>query len=227
MICLFCGQIRKGKTSLMTYCGIRNAQDTEKRQKMRAACKSLAARGFKVSTDKYALYSDYNIHYDNYHGEIINAQKINPLDIGSTLFIRPHSTLLISETQGYFNARRALTFTPKQALFFQTSGHFGVDIFLDCQDIETVDKTIRNLATIIEVKEKKIFDKAGKLTDYADARNFSRIEWKVIEYSGALFFDKQKGKEKIYKSNFNVFDCYNSFERFDNFLPIEKNQIII
>lgn len=227
MIKLYCGDIRAGKTSLMTYQGILNALNAEKRAKMRAACKSLSARGFAVCADKYALYADYNIVYDNMHGDVLRAQKINPLEIGRSVFIRPHSTLLISEFQGYFNARRSMSLEPKTALFFQTSGHFGVDLYLDCQDIDNVDKVIRNISHITKVHNRTVYDARGKVTDYADARNFSRIIWNITEYENAAEFDGGKGHNKTITADFNIFDCYNSFERFDNFLPTNKDDILI
>lgn len=227
MIYLFCGDIRAGKTSLMTYKGILNALNPEKRAKMRAACKSLTADGFEVNGDKYALYSDYNIIYDNMHGDILMSTKINPLEIGESVFIRPHSTLLISEFQGYFNSRRSMALEPRQALFFQTSGHFGVDLYLDCQDIDNVDKVIRNISKIIKVTRRTVYDARGKVTEWANSRNFSKIVWDTIEYESAANYDIKKGKLKTVTAPFNVFECYNSFERFENFLPKDKTKKII
>ena len=227
MIYLFCGDIRAGKTSLLTYLGILNALNAEKRAKMRAACKSLIADGFDVSTEKYALYADFNVTYDNMHGDILRAKKIDPLEIGSSVFIRPHSTLLISESQGYFNARRSMFMTPKQALFFQTSGHFGVDIYLDCQDIENVDKVVRNISKIIQVHGRTVYDGRGRVTSWADSRDFTKIVWNITEYESAAAFDKGKGRARSIVSPFNIFDCYNSFERFNNFLPDKKEIKIV
>lgn len=227
MIKLFCGDIRAGKTSLLTYLGIMNALNPEKRAKMRAACKSLSARGFAVSAEKYALYGDFSVTYDNMHGDVLKSRVINPLEIGKTVFIRPHSTLLISEFQSYFNARRSMALEPKQALFFQTSGHFGVDLFLDCQDIDNVDKVIRNISHIIKVHKRTVYDGRGHICEWANSRNFSKIVWDITEYDSAAEFDRNKGKNKTIISKFNIYDCYNSFERFDNFLPPDTNEIII
>ena len=227
MIKLYCGDIRAGKTSLMTYQGILNALNAEKRAKMRAACKSISARGFAVSSEKYALYADYNITYDNMHGDVLHGRKINPFEIGDKTFIRPYSTLLISESQGYFNSRRSMFMSPKNALFFQTSGHYGIDIYLDCQDIDNVDKIIRNISKIIEVKQRTVYDARGHVCEWADSRDFLKITWDVIEYGGAKEFERGRGQKKVITSNFNVFDCYNSYERFDDFLPPDKQTIII
>lgn len=227
MIYLFCGDIRAGKTSLLTYLGILNALNAEKRAKMRAACKSLIADGFDVSTEKYALYADFNVLYDNMHGDILRAVKVAPLEIGKTVFIRPHSTLLISEFQSYYSARRSMALDPRTALFFQTSGHFGVDLFLDCQDIDNVDKVIRNISKIIQVHRRTVYDGRGRVTSWADSRDFTKIVWDITEYENAAAFDKGKGRARSITSNFNVFDCYNSFERFNNFLPPDKGKKLV
>jgi len=208
----------------MTAKAIERAQNAEKRQKMLLQCNTLRKQGFRVSGDLYALYSDYKIKFDNHRGIKFESTRINPayICLGET-FLRPYSTLCISEAQTYFNARTFQKFTTEQARFFQTSGHFGVDIYLDTQDIDTIDKTIRNLCEIYEIKERVIINNRGREIDYVeDDRDVKKIIFKY-EYRQDIFAKPDRGKFEI---DYNVFDCYNSFENFNDYLP-EKGGTII
>lgn len=231
MITVITGKIRAGKTSFMTAKAIENAQDPEKRGRMLLEVSKLRQRGYAVTEAKHALYANYNIKYDNHRGIVFEAVKIDPrrLLIGDKdkknkpAFVRPYSTIAISEAQTYFNARTFQKFTPEQARFFQTSGHFGVDIMLDTQDIETLDKTIRGLCDIYEIKERRIFNDRGREVQKAEPRDVSKI---VFYYD---YYQNQNGAPKpgSYTIDFNVYECYNSFENYNDYLPENKIGLIL
>lgn len=210
----------------MTAKAIENAQDPEKRGKMLLEVAKLRNRGFTVTDAPHALYANYNINFDNHRGITLKSTRIDPraLLIGSrAAFIRPFSTIAIPEAQTYFNARAFQKFTPEQARFFQTSGHFGIDIMLDTQDLETLDKTIRGLCEIYEIKERKIYNDRGKEVERAEPRDVSKIEF---YYN---YFQSQNGAPKagMYTIDFNVYECYNSFENYEDYLPVDKSCPII
>lgn len=226
MLTVITGKIRIGKTSFMTAKAIERARNTAKRLEMRRAVSELKRKGFNVSTADYALYANYRIKFDDHRGATFESERIEPkrLFIGdNATFIRPFSVLAISEAQTYFNARHFQTFTAEQARFFQTSGHFGVDILLDTQDIDTLDKTLRGLCEIYEIKSRTIYDNRGRVTERAEPRDVSRIVFKY-SYRNDVNARAQHG---TYIIDYNVFECYNSYECYNDYLPADKKGIII
>lgn len=228
MIYILCGDIRIGKTCLMTYLATQKAQDAAKNAKMREKVANLLQRRFNVVKEPYALYADYNITYDNMHGRTIKSKIIDPLKIGKSLFIRPYSTIAINEGQTYFHSHEWQQFTPKQAKFFQTSGHYGLDIYFDTQNLNLIEGSIRGIAKIIEVKNLTIFDARKRKTVFADKYDFSYMTWDIVFYNHATDYERQKeGKRQKITAKYNVFDTYNSYEHYDDFLPENKDDIII
>lgn len=209
----------------MTAKAILNALDRAKSAERRRAVSLLEKKGYNVSRADFALYSNYKIKYVE-RDVMLHSITIDPrrLFLGNdATYLRPYSTLAISEAQTYFNARTFQNFTPEQARFFQTSGHFGIDIFLDTQDIETVDKIIRGLCDVYEIQSRTIYDNAGRKVDRAEPRNVSRI---VFEY---LYFQDVNAKPRAESLtiHFNVFEAYNPFACYYDYLPEKKKGTII
>lgn len=228
MITAITGKIRVGKTSFMTAKAVLNALDPEKRSKMLLEVSKLRARGYTVTENKFALYANYGITHDTHRGTVFSAVRIDPLKLAirsraakaqqDITYIRPHCTIAIAEAQTYFNARTFQKFTPEQARFFQTSGHFGVDMYLDTQDFETLDKTIRGLCDIYHINERRIFDDKGRQVNRAEPRNVSRIIWYYDYYQN----ENGAPKPGSFEIDFNVYEDYNSFECYEDYLPENK-----
>lgn len=226
MITVICGKIRVGKTSFMTAKAIEAARGGEKRREMLNAVAHLKKSGFAVSTADYALYSNYAIKFDNHRGENLQSIRIDPhkLFIGDeATYIRPYSVIAISEAQTYFNARNFQKFSAEQARFFQTSGHFGVDIMLDTQDIETLDKTLRGLCEIYEITERRIYNNRGQPVETAEHRDVSKITFKYLYREDIT----AKPRSGVYTIDYNVYECYNSFDNYRDYLPADKKKGII
>lgn len=224
MISCITGKIRVGKTSFMTATAILNALDRAKSAERRRAVSVLKRQGYAVSAADFALYSNYPVAYRE-RDIVLNSIKIDPrrLSIAGGQYLRPHSTLAISEAQTYFNARAFQSFTPEQARFFQTSGHFGIDIYLDTQDIETVDKVIRGLCDVYEIQSRTIYDNAGRKVERAEPRNVSRIVFNYLYFSDV----SAKPRSESLSIPFNVFECYDPFACYYDYLPADKKGSII
>ena len=161
-----------------------------------------------------------------------NSVIIDPERIGKDLFIKPHSTVVITEAQTYFSTNMIGRLPPEQQRYFFESGHFGIDFILDCPRGETISPDIRKIAQrFIYMLDRKIYDKNGKIisgdqtiTKYS----LERIEWTFEEYENENYFVERK-KPKIKKEviRYNIFDCYNPFENFTHFLPQKKDFTII
>ena len=231
MLTIISGTPRRGKSSLATHLGIQNALNAPKRHKMLEACAKLRREGFKVNNSEFALYSNYKIHYEdilyNFDSVIIDPEKI-----GRDLFIKPHSTLLITEAQTHFSTNMIGRLPPEQQRYFFESGHFGIDIIMDCPRGETIAPDIRRIShRFIYVLERKIFDKNGELItgdQTVDKYFLDKIEWKYEEYDKEQdFVDRRKPKIKKEVIDYNIFDCYDPFQNFTHFLPEKKDFTII
>lgn len=225
MIYLLCGDIRKGKTALMTYLSIMNTFDGSKAAKRAEKLRELKQENFIILNENNAFYADYKIKYVRKEKTLAESLVIVPQDIGSGVFLKPYSTLCIQEFQSIFGSRNWQHFGLSS--FFQMSGHFGIDIFIDCQNPRTVELNVRSIAKIIEVNKMTAYNAAHHPSDNVKKKNFSEIVWDVTEFENIRLYEERKGGEKkVYKSNFNIFDCYNPYEKYRSFLPPDKSKPI-
>lgn len=226
MITLIDGLPRVGKTSLVTALAIISAQDLERRRKRNFAVLNLRRRGYTVAESDYALYAEFNIKHEDPCGRQINSILIEPERLGRDIYIRPYSTIAISEMQAYFSARAWQRFTLEQQIFFQTSGHFGLDIIGDAQHVDHIEERIRSIAQVIHVEKRTSYNSEGKPTDHVSRFDCSKIVWDVVRFENFKAYERGKGKRDKIQIDFCVFECYNNEERFDNYLPVDKNILI-
>lgn len=234
MLNLICSDtVGVGKTGLMTALAINDATNEDKNSQRADAVKGLRDDGFNVTRNYYALYSNYKIHREFYKRNldaivIKNMQKVARLGDPDGIFLRPYSTLVVMEAQKEFNARKWQEFTPDQSAFFQTSRHYGIEIFLDSQDAENIEKTLRTLCRVIYVNSRKIYDGKGREVETADKYDLSRIEWDVTIYDRYRWYEKDvNGKKQKISIDYNIFDCYNPYENYYDYLPKNKKTLII
>lgn len=232
MIKTIVGNIRKGKTSFLVCSVLKNCLNTEKLAKYKKSNQKLILDGFKLSKkNEFGLYScsTLNIEYNDSHLIDLKSVKIDvkKLYLNSGLYIRPQSTIAIEEAQRFFPCREFSKFTTLQSLFFQTSGHYGLDIFLDTQDLTNLDKNIRNITQIVDIKSFEIYNKLGNRINIANQNNFNKIIYYVIEYDNIQDYTaKKSGINKKYTFYINPFLCYNSFNQDKAFYPTDKNTLI-
>lgn len=227
--------IRKGKTSLCTYLSLQNCCERERRQKMKIHTNMLKIKGYNIEKKDYSLYSNFNVNYDNYDkkikSQIIDIKRLG-LGAENSLFIRPYSTIAITEAQTFFGSNMIHRLEPEQIRYFAESGHFGIDIILDCPRGENISPDIRRLCeNFIIVNKREIYAANGrKLADgeKVNRYDFSAIKWHCVRYDNESdFINNRNGENIIYKCDYNIFDCYNPFSNYEHFLPVDKTKIIL
>lgn len=230
MIKTIVGNIRKGKTSFLVCSVLKNCLNAEKLTKFKKSKNKLINEGYKINTkNEYGLYvcpsldiSFKDNHYISFSGVKIDVKN---LYLASGLYILPNSTIAIEEGQRYFPCREFSKFSTLQSLFFQTSGHYGIDIFIDTQDITNLDKNIRNITEIVDIKSFEIYNKLNKKINIANQNNFNFIVYNVVEYDNITdYLNRKNGNNKKYKFYINPFECYNSFNQDKAFYPEEKEK---
>lgn len=233
MINTIIGNIRKGKTSFLVCSALKNSLNAEKLTKFKKNKIKLINEGFTMpQNNEFGLYScnTLEINYNDYKYINFKSVKIDVkrLFLGSGLYILPNSTIAIEEAQRYYQCREFTKFSTLQALFFQTSGHYGIDIFLDTQDITNLDKNIRNITQITEIKRFEIYNKNNTLINIANQNNFYKIVYYVKEFNNIIDYGNGKNEtEKKYTFYINPFICYNSFNQDKTFYPEDKTTPIL
>lgn len=231
MINCIVGNIRKGKTSFLVCSVLKNCLSAEKLSNFKKSKQNLINNGFKISEkNAFGLYScdTLNIEYNDYNYINFKSVKIDvkKLYLNSGLYILPHSTISIEEAQRFFPCREFSKFSTLQSLFFQTSGHYNIDIYLDTQDITNIDKNIRNISRITDIKKFDIYNTKNNIVNVAK-NDFFKIVYYVIEYDNITdYTNKKNGENKKYTFYINPFSCYNSFNKDKLFFPTDKNIII-
>lgn len=206
MIYVYTGQIRGGKTSLMTAQALFEIQTPEKKQEVFALNRKIFAKYHRKFDDEVKLYSDYQIEYYNYIDTKIKSNVRDMKMIAEEWLPNPGAIVNISEAQLIFNARTWHNFTLNQKRFFATCGHFGLTLNCDCQDLDGIEKTIRDISIQRHVLNREIFDNDGVKVKRVNKYNIGRIVWHYEEISPA---GVKIGRKK-FEITHNVFDCYDS-----------------
>ena len=227
MITIIFGSIRVGKTALMTYLSTRLALDPSKAARRARKIAEYKARGFHFA-DGSALYADYDISVDLKHGRgVVQSKVIDPLQLGDSVFIKPHSVLAVQEAQTYYSSTGWQRFRAHQAKYFQTSGHYGIDIFLDCQSTNNIVPDIRSIATFIEVLEGTAYDAAGRPSENVTRKDFSRVVWLIKRYQTERDVIAGRGVKDKIVTDLNVYAAYDPYSRADDYLPPDPKITII
>lgn len=227
MITIIYGPIRRGKTGLMTYLSTLLVLDRGKAARRAARIAELKARGYHFE-DGDALYADYDISVDRKHGRgVVQSKIVDPLKLGESVFIKPHSVLAVQEAQTYYSSAAWQRFRAHQAAYFQTSGHYGIDIFLDCQSISNIAPDIRSIATFIEVLKSTAYDAAGRPSDNVTRKDFTRVEWLIKRYETERDVAAGRGVKDRIVSDLNIYEAYDAYGHFDAYLPPDLETIIV
>lgn len=180
--------------------------------------------------DRVPIFSDFPMRFKSGYGKRYNTYYINGYYLGlpnpdqPVMFVPPGSVIFLSEAQRYYYSRQSKTFPAWVARFYEMHRHFGLEIYMDVQRPILIDANIRELCEhFVEIVE---------LTHETSA--FGRIvgtRWKcrewtnwasVAEYLAAP--ETTNYSETEYANHGNIFDCYNSFSYFGDFLPTERDK---
>ena len=170
------------------------------------------------------IYSDFKVkipagykkHYEPYY---INGYYMGLANERlKTQFLPPYAKVFLGESQRYYNSRKSGNFPDFVSRFYEMHRHYGLDLYLDVQRVRLIDPNIRELCrNFIEVQGMEhTRDKLGRIIHTVwRCREFSN--WQAYEdylNTGAVTY-----KETSYENDGNIFDCYDSFSFFENYLP--------
>jgi hypothetical protein len=165
----------------------------------------------------FKLHVGYKKYFEPYYinGYYFGLQN----DKMPTMYLPPYSNIFLGEAQRYYDSRQSATFPEFVSRAFEMHRHYRLDIYMDVQRVGLIDRNIRELCRhFIEVVEMRHeLDDMGRIVQTVfKCREFGN--WTgVNEYlnTGAT----TTFTETEYINHGNIFECFNSYTYFENYLP--------
>ena len=176
--------------------------------------------------DKPPIFADFKVKFLVDYEQYYEPYFINgfyaglPNDRLPVQFIPPGSKIFLSEVQRYYDSRKSSSMPNFISRAFEMHRHYSLDFWLDVQRPTLVDLNIRELCKrFIEVIEmENTLNSVGDVTrSVFRCREFGC--WRdVAQYleTGAKTY-----KDTVFIHDGNIFDCFDSFNYFSEFLPGE------
>ena len=175
---------------------------------------------------KPPIYADYPVKFQVGYNEYFEPYFINGYYLGlandrmNTLYLPPYSKVFLGEAQRYYNSRKSANFPDHVSRLYEMHRHYHLDIFMDVQRVRLIDANIRDLCRhFIEVQSStNILNDVGHIV---------KTVWQCREFSNWTAFEDylNTGAETYtvttYTHDGDIFECYDSFGYFDNFIPAE------
>ncbi len=182
--------------------------------------------GYPLSyPDRIPIFTDFPMIFKSGFRKTYSPYYINgyylglPNDDQNVMFVPPGAVIFLSEAQRYYYSRQSKSFPTWVSRFYEMHRHFGLEIYMDVQRPILIDANIRELCEhFIEIVELN-----------HEINSFGRVisttwicrEWTswaaTAEYLAAP--ETKNYAETSYFNSGNIFDCYDSFSYFENFLP--------
>lgn len=230
MITIIFGAPGSGKSSLNTYF-LKELYRAQGKQLLEAACDRIERinqdRAIPLSCpDKPPIYADYAVKFKIGYEKWAEPYFINGYYLGlandrmATLPVPPGSKIFLSEAQRYYDSRKSQTFPDHVSRAYEMHRHYGIDIWMDVQRVSLIDLNIRQICRrFIEVlrMEHKTDENGRILKTMFHCRTFG--DWIAVDQyltTGAKTY-----QEEVFVNEGNIFDCFNSFAYFDEFVPKE------
>lgn len=224
-----------GKTAFLTAVGVqylnRSADCLSRFQSCLDEVVSLNNSGYSFTLPTQSpVYSNYPITVYLGDNEYVESLYMDGFRFGfentdspdyTVLYEYPHSVILLSEAQRYYNSRRSTDLPDWVSRKFEERRHFGLLILLDTQRPDLIDINIRDTASAFyEVLSLRLIpDKHG----YVVATEFTlRVftDWKYVDaYKNGTSSVGNNFEIKKIRFDFNVFNYYQSEVYFKSFLP--------
>lgn len=230
MITIISGAPGTGKTSLLTVFLeelYRTQGEKLKDESIRRIELANEKREHPLTLPKQPpIYADYSVKFLAGYEEYYKPYFINGFYLGlpnekmQTQFVPPGSKVFLSEVQRYYDSRKK-GLPDHVSRFFEMHRHYGLDIYLDIQRVMLVDLNIKDLCRrFIEVQgHENITDNGLIIGTVFHCREFtSWVDMQEYLNTGAQTF-----KETTYTYNGNIFDCFDSFSFYEEFLPGEDS----
>lgn len=222
-----------GKSALLTSF-IRNIYRDHSFEIMQNCCARIEEINAKYKTnlippDRVPIFTDYKVKFLVGYEEEYETYFTNGFYAGlphgeelDTIYLPPFSVVALTEIQRYYDSRKK-NLPDWVSRTYEMHRHYGLDFYFDLQRFMLLDKNIRdNCSRIIEVDKMrhKINEFGGIVSTEWDCR-----EWKdSADCERYLSTGVENFKKVIYGYNGNIFDCYDSYNYKDKFLPpVGKN----
>lgn len=236
MIVIITGKPRVGKTALNTFfakCSYHTRGCARLHRSIEEINITNTSRTNKLELpNKTPIYTNYEVHFSAGYKREFVPYWVDPYYLGlpnsdgPVQYILPYGELHITEGQRYWDSRESATMPDYVSRWFETHGHFWLDIFIDVQRGKLIDLNIRELAKkFIEVQRMvKVKDAYGKIlqsTWYCREFDNSQDYETYIEGGNAHY------KETSYTHTGDIFKYYNSRSCKDDFVPSEDNEFTL
>jgi len=227
VIRILCGEPGVGKTSFLSNIASTAMFDRQRYKRTRNAIQRKIDGGFPYTIPpQHSVYTNFHCvgrkwryhprqswHIDPSRLGLMDKTNFDPnthLPLVDVQFIPPHSVICITEAQEHFDSRAYRNFKPFQSRFFERHRHNGLDIWLDVQRHDLIDKNIRELAEIVEIVRKQdVTSELGRVLYQ---------KWTIRRFQTCDHYEayKKSGKElrnyteEIITSSFDVHRTYDS-----------------
>lgn len=190
-----------------------------------AAIKGYARDRHRLFTlpDKPPYYATYDVNFLVDYEEYFTPYTFNPYYFGfandslPVMRLAPYAQVHIMEAQKYFDSRQSSTFPSWTSRAWETHRHFRIDMYYDVQRIDLVDLNIRRITEVYYcvLGMENIYRKNGSL----EKSLFHVLRFEGYnEVNDYLNYGKG-GTPQVIEHKGNIFDCYNSFDCADDFIP--------
>ena len=206
-----------GKTALLTYMANEVAFDYERLKKCKNEINMLNSGGFDFKQPDCLVFMDYSATFHKYGYKPRKSYEISGYHLGlpnedyNTVLLPPYSFIVLDEAQKYYNSRLK-NLNDYVSRFYELRRHNGYDIVLACQRLNLIDLNVREIADeFILVDDLKFkYDVSGDIKQMI----WTCYVWDNLSSVSSFVESNDKnnlGQKRIYKADYNVFDCYNSF----------------
>ena len=170
------------------------------------------------------IYSDFKVKIPAGYKKHYEPYYINGYYMGlsnerlKTQFLPPYAKVFLGESQRYYNSRKSGNFPDFVSRFYEMHRHYGLDLYLDVQRVRLIDPNIRELC-------RRFIEVQGMEHTRDKLRRIIHTVWRCREFSNWQAYEDYLNtgavtyKETTYENDGNIFDCYDSFSFFENYLP--------
>ena len=216
-----------GKTALNTHFLIDGymREGEERLERAIEMIKGYAREQRRIFTlpDKPPYYATYDVNFLVDYEEYFTPYTFNPYYFGfknnnlSVMRLAPYAQIHIMEAQKYLDSRQSATFPGWTSRAYEMHRHFNIDMYYDVQRIDLVDLNIRRITEIY-------YCVLGMKHAYRKNGSIERSFFHVLRFNGynevnGYLSGKGGGVREIIEHKGNIFECYDSYDGADEFIP--------
>ncbi len=236
MIIIITGKPRVGKTALNTFFAKCSYLSNGRARLRRSITEVNIYNEHRINKfvlpNQTPIYTNYEAHFPAGYKKTFVPYWVDPYYLGlpnsnvPVQNIMPYGELHITEGQRYWDSRESVTFPDYISRWFETHGHFWLDIIIDVQRGMLIDLNIRALA--------KKFIEVQRMVNVKDA--YGRIlqtTWYCREFDNSQDYETYvsggvaKYRETSYTNEGDIFKCYNSRSCKEDFIPSEDSNFTL